>query len=115
MVIDGKYETYFATDDRIGSAVIEIDLGTVQEIDGFIIQEYIPFGQRVDGYTIECRVDGRWRKVFSGIKIGYKRIILEGRASALDIEFPASDGVRLRIDYALACPLINTFSIIGEQ
>lgn len=115
MAIDGNYETYFATDDTIRSAVIEIDLGTVQEIDGFIIQEFIPLGQRVDGYTIECRVDGNWKKVFSGKKIGYKRIILEGRASAADIKFPSSDGVRLRIENALACPLINTFSIIGKQ
>jgi alpha-L-fucosidase len=114
MVNDGNYETYFATADSVRSAVIEVDLGSVQEIDGFIIQEFIPLGQRVDGYTIECRVDGKWKEVFSGKKIGYKRIILEGRASASDIKFPAADGVRLKIENALACPLINTFSVIGK-
>jgi alpha-L-fucosidase len=114
MVNDGNYETYFATADTVRSAVIEVDLGSVQEIDGFIIQEFIPLGQRVDGYTIECRVDGKWKEVFSGKKIGYKRIILEGRASASDIKFPAADGVRLKIENALACPLINTFSVIGK-
>jgi alpha-L-fucosidase len=114
MAIDGNYDTYFATDDGIRSAVLEIDLGTVQEIEGFIIQEYIPLGQRIDGYTIECKVNGKWKKVLSGNKIGYKRIILEGRASASDMKFPASDGVRLRIEDAQACPLINAFSIIGE-
>lgn len=114
LVIDGDYETYFATDDTVKSATLEIDLGSVQEIEGFIIQEYIPLGQRVDGYTIECRVDGKWKEVFSGKKIGYKRIILEGRASAVDTEFPAADGVRLKINNALACPLINRFSIIGN-
>ena len=114
MAIDGNYDTYFAIDDAIRSAVIEIDLGSVQEIKGFIIQEYIPLGQRVDGYTIECRVNGNWKKVFSGKHIGYKRIILEGKASASDVKFPASDGVRLRIEDAMACPLISTFNIIGE-
>ena len=59
MVVDGNYETYFATDANLRNAVIEVDLGAVQEIDGFIIQEYIPLGQRIDGYTIECRVDGK--------------------------------------------------------
>ncbi len=49
MVNDGNYETYFATEDNIRIAVIEIDLGSSQEINGFIIQEYIPLGQRVDG------------------------------------------------------------------
>ena len=114
MVNDGDYETYFATADSVKSASIEVELGSVQEIKGFIIQEYIPLGQRVDGYTIECRIDGQWQEVFSGKKIGYKRIILEGRASAADMKFPASDGVRLKIENALACPLISTFSIIGK-
>ncbi len=114
-VIDGKYETYYATDDGVKDATIEIDLGSVQEIDGFIVQEYIPLGQRVDGYTIECRVDGKWVEVFSGKKIGYKRIILEGRASAADVQFPATDGVRLKIRQALACPLISTFQVVGDM
>ena len=115
VLIDNDYDTYFATDDNMRNAVIEIDLGTVQEIDGFIIQEYIPLGQRVDGYSIECRVEGNWVEVFAGKKIGYKRIILEGRTSASNIEFPASDGVRLKISHALACPLISTFQVIGNQ
>lgn len=113
MVVDGDYETYYASDDSVTSALLEIDLGAVQEIEGFIMQEYIALGQRVDGYSIECRVDGKWEQVFSGKKIGYKRIVLEGRASAADIEFPAADGVRLKIDNALACPLISTFKVIG--
>ena len=114
MVNDGNYETYFTTYDSIRSVVIEFDLGAVQEIDGFIIQEFIPLGQRVDGYTIECRIDGEWKEVFSGKKIGYKRIIMESSASAADIKFSAADGVRLKIENALARPLINTFSIIGN-
>jgi alpha-L-fucosidase len=114
MIVDGDYDTYFTTDDAVKSATITVNFDSVQEIDGFIIQEYIPLGQRVDGYTIECSVDGKWKEVFRGQKIGYKRIILEGRVSASDIEFPATDGVRLKIENAIACPLINTFSIIGS-
>jgi len=115
MVVDGNYETYFTTDDSVRDVLIEVDLGSVQGINGFIIQEFIPLGQRVDGYTIECRVDGKWKEVFSGQKIGYKRIILEGRASAADITFPAADGVRLKIENALACPLISSFQVVGNS
>jgi alpha-L-fucosidase len=114
MVNDGDYETYFATIDNKKNAVIEIDLGEMKEIEGVIIQEYIPLGQRVNGYTIECRVDGEWEEIVSGKKIGYKRIILEGRASAANVEFPEADGVRLIIENALASPLINTFKVIGN-
>jgi len=112
-LIDGDYETYYATDDVVKDAVIEIDLGRVHKVNGFIIQEYIPLGQRVDGYSIECRLDGKWVTVFSGKKIGYKRIILEGRASASKLRFPETDHVRLKIEKALACPLISTFQVIG--
>ncbi|MEA1876849.1 MAG: alpha-L-fucosidase [Bacteroidota bacterium] len=115
MAIDGNYETYYATNDSVKNAVIEINLESVQEIDGFIIQEYIPLGQRVNGYSIECRIDGNWVGVFSGSMIGYKRIILEGRASASDIKFPASDGVRLKINQALTCPLISTIQVVGDM
>ena len=97
------------------TATIEIDPGEVQEVSGVVIQEYISLGQRVDGYAIECRVNGSWKEIVSGKKIGYKRIILEGRASAKDVEFPASDGVRLKIENALACPLISTFQVIGKM
>lgn len=88
------------------------DLGKVQQIKGFIIQEYIPLGQRVDGYGIECIVDGKRQEVFSGRKISYKRIILEGRASAKNISFPATDRIRLKIRNAQAAPLINTFTVL---
>lgn len=114
MVNDGDYETYFATNDEEKSATLEINLGEVKEIEGVILQEYIALGQRVDGYTIECRVDGEWKEITSGKKIGYKRIILEGRVAAKDIKFPACDAVRLNINNALECPLISTFQVIGE-
>ena len=55
MATDANDETYFATDDNVTTAVIEVELAKVQQPAGFIIQEYIPLGQRVDGYTIECR------------------------------------------------------------
>jgi alpha-L-fucosidase len=115
MATDGNDETFFATDDNVTTAVIEVELGKVQQPAGFIIQESIPLGQRVDGYTIECRVDGQWQTVFSGKKIGYKRIIFAGRSSAKDLKLPPCDAVRLRIDNALACPLINNFQIIGTE
>lgn len=113
-VVDDDPNTYFATDDDVTSAVIELELGSVQKVDGFILQEYIPLGQRVSAYSIECRVDGQWVGVFSGKTIGYKRIILEGRASAADSRFPATDAVRLTIDQALACPLISAFKVIAD-
>ena len=115
LVADGDFETYHATDDAVKTSIIEVDLGDVQEVDGFILQEYIPLGQRVEAYSIECMVDGQWTEIFSGKKIGYKRIILEGYATAAKMSFPATNKVRLNIKSALACPLISTFKVVGEM
>jgi alpha-L-fucosidase len=112
-VVDGKYDTYFATADNVTNAVIEVTLPKPQKVDGFILQEYIPLGQRVTGYSLECRVDGQWVPVFAGNNIGYKRIILEGRANAAGKKFPVTDAIRLKIESARACPLISTFQVIG--
>lgn len=135
-VADGDYDTYFATDDGVKTATIEVTLPKAKKIRGFILQEYIPLGQRIEGYTVECRVDGKWTPVFAGKKIGYKRIILEGHSAAPALAFnegnidvlkikekkgaakdvlklPVADAVRLKITDAKACPLINSFRIIG--
>ena len=114
-VNDNNYDTYFATDDSVTTATIEIELGKPTKIDGFILQEYIPLGQRVEDYSIECRVEGNWIAVFTGKRIGYKRIILEGRASAKDNKFPIADAVRVSINKAAASPLINNFQVISLQ
>ncbi|MCU7552542.1 alpha-L-fucosidase [Chitinophagaceae bacterium LB-8] len=112
-VNDNNYDSYFASDDSVTTATIDIELGKPTKIDGFILQEYILLGQRVEDYSIECRVDGEWKPVFAGKKIGYKRIILAGRVSAKDVKFPVSDAVRLRINRAGASPLINNFQVIS--
>lgn len=114
-VNDGNFDTYYATDDNVKTATIEIDLGSVQKVNGFILQEYIPLGQRVSSYSIECFVDGKWQEVFSGKRIGYQRIILQGYADAADKTFPSTDRVRLNIRDSEACPLISTFQVVGKM
>ena len=114
-VADGDFETYFATDDGVTNTVVEVELGGVREIEGVILQEYIPLGQRVESYTVECRVDGQWKPVATGRRIGFKRILLEGRGSSAGVQFPAADAVRLKIDRAAACPLISGFQVIGGE
>ena len=113
MATDGDPETYFATDDGATTAAIVIDWGKVKPVEGFIIQEPITLGQRVEAYALDCRVDGQWQEVFTGKTIGYKRIILAGRASAADKKFPPCEAVRLRIEKALAAPLISNLQVIG--
>lgn len=108
--IDGNYDTYFTTDDHVTQVSLEIDLGKSRDIQGIILQEYIPLGQRVSAYTIECYTGSEWRQVFFGSTIGYKKLVDRGRRG-----FPKAEKVRLTIIDSRNSPLINTFSVIGNS
>lgn len=110
--IDGNYDTYYATDDQFKTAIIEIDLGEPEEIEGLVLQEYIPLGQRVSEYSIECKIDGQWKKIATQHTIGYKRIILGETKETNGKPFPKSRFLRVVISDARACPLINNIQVI---
>jgi alpha-L-fucosidase len=112
--IDGNYDTYFATDDGIVTASIEIDLGNAKDIEGIILQEYIPLGQRVSAYSIECFDGNQWGQMASESTIGYKKLILGKSKETNGNEFPKTERIRLIINDSRACPLINTFRVVGK-
>jgi len=114
-VIDGDFETYYAVGAETLDATIELNLGEIRDVEGGVIHAYFPLGPRVNGCSIECWVNQMWAEVYSGKKIGYKRIILEGHASARNIQFPATDRIRLKIKSSYAEPLISTIQIIGRN
>jgi alpha-L-fucosidase len=68
-------------------------------LDRLVIQEAIALGQRVQAWTVEAEVDGRWTALTSGTTIGYKRIAT----------FPpvTTSSVRVTIEKGLACPAIS--------
>ena len=75
----------------------------------FVIQEYIPLGQRVGAYTIQTYNGTQWTTaVSSGTTIGYKRI--NNLASPI-----AATKARLIITKSRPVPLINTFALIGKH
>ncbi len=113
-LIDGNYDTYFATDDSVKVVTIEIDLGTIQNIEGIILQEYIPLGQRVSSYEIECFDGEEWIQVASQSTIGHKKLIMAKTLETRGMEFPKSNRMRLVITGSRGAPVINTFGVIGS-
>ena len=100
-----NYDTYWATDDNIRSASIEIRLPQAQTFNAFLVQEYIPLGQRVSRFSVEVwdEAASAWRLAAEGTTIGYRRIL----------RFPAVTGQRLRlnIEQSLACPALNRVGV----
>ena len=74
-VVDGNKNTYWATADDVKTADLEFTFDKPTAVNRILLQEYIPLGQRVKGFTVEAKVDGNWQTVATETTIGYKRIL----------------------------------------
>ncbi|HAH22219.1 MAG TPA: alpha-L-fucosidase, partial [Prolixibacteraceae bacterium] len=101
--IDNNKDTYWATDDNVTKASLTIDLGKPTLFNRFLVQEYIPLGQRVKGFTVEALVDGSWKEVAKATTIGYKRILRFPSVKATEVRFSITD--------SKSCPVISNIGI----
>lgn len=104
-LLDDDYNTYWATNDDVTSASLEIDLKNIEVFNRIVLQEYIPLGQRVAEFDVEYWDSEKndWQPLVSATTIGYKRIL----------RFPtiSSSKVRINIRKSLACPVLNNVEI----
>ena len=107
-VLDGNYETRWATDDNVKSAWLEVDLGEPQVISTIIIKE--EFAPRVTSFRILARSDegGAYKVINQGKKIGDERILyprpLSARFVRLEVKTTGNVG-----------PTISEFQIFKEK
>lgn len=107
-VLDGNYDSYWATDDGTTQASFTVSLNGKKTFNRIMLQEYIPLGQRIAEFSVEIRDnEGNWKKAAEGTTIGYKRILLT--------DMITTDAVRVNIDKAYACPLINGFGLYLDE
>ena len=74
-LIDDDKKTYWASGVNDQNPTIEIHLDNPALVNTFMIQEYLPMGQRVKSFYFEVFSDGNWEKVYEGSTIGNKRLI----------------------------------------
>ncbi|HLK57301.1 MAG TPA: alpha-L-fucosidase [Chthonomonadaceae bacterium] len=100
---DGNPRTYWAAEDTVTTASLEVDLGSPQPVNRVVLQEAIALGQRVEAFTVEAFTDGQWAQVAEGTTIGHKRIL----------RFPdvTASKVRVNITRSRACPTLSNFSL----
>ena len=102
-IVDGDPQTYWATDDGVTSASLEIDLGAPKHFDRVLLQEPIRFGHRIAAFAIEARVDGTWQEISRATTIGYKRL--------LRIDPVTADRVRIVIEDSVSTPALSGFGL----
>ena len=105
--VDGNRQTYWATDDGVTKATLEIDLGSRSTFNVIELQEQIALGQRVKAFMVEASIDNAWRRIAQGTTIGYKRLL------RLDKHVTA-EKIRLSITDSRACPTISQLGVYTE-
>jgi len=101
--LDGDPKTYWATDDGVTNASLEVDLGGEKEFNVIRTEEMISLGQRVQKYKVEALVGGEWKEICSGTTIGHRKLDRFPKVKAAR--------VRLTILASRACPAIKSFGV----
>jgi alpha-L-fucosidase len=96
-LLDTAYHSYWASVDS--RATITIKLDKKKTFDIIVLQEYIPLGQRVSRFHVECG-----GKRFDATTIGYKRIVRLSESVTTDL-------ITVIIDSSLAPPILNRISL----
>ena len=101
-VTDGKYDTYWATNDGVTTAELTFTFSQPTKMNRVMIQEYIPLGQRVKSFVVEYKKGDQWLSVKCNEEtttVGYKRL--------LRFEMIETEELRIRFMDARACLCIN--------
>jgi alpha-L-fucosidase len=104
--IDGRRDTYWATDDHLQTPELIVDLGREVTFNVVRLREYLPLGQRVEAFSLDAWLNGRWEEFASGTSIGNCRL-LRGK-------FVTTAKVRLRITQAPVCPALAELALFAE-
>ncbi|MDD4114580.1 MAG: alpha-L-fucosidase [Massilibacteroides sp.] len=104
-LLDGDYDTYWATDDDVLTASVELTLDAETTFNRLLLQEYIPLGQRIVAFNVDYWDDAtqNWKQLIEATTVGYKRIL----------RFPevTASRIRIHITRSLACPLLNNLEL----
>ena len=97
---------YWATDDVITTPELVLEFSRPATFNVVSLREYLPLGQRVEGFAIDQWKDGTWVEFARGTSIGNRRL-LRG-------VLVTTEKVRLRITQAPVCPALAEFGLFAE-
>jgi alpha-L-fucosidase len=106
-LLDGRGDTYWATDDAVLDAEATIDLGRATVFNVIRLREAIRFGQRIDAVAVDRWNSGTWETIASAASIGPHRLIRLGRRAT-------AARLRLRVTKASASPVLTEFALFAE-
>ena len=102
-LLDGSQESYWTVDDALLNPVVILNFPKTVRFNVVGLREYLPLGQRVEGFTVDTWQAGQWQPLASGCSIGARRLLRTTET--------ITDAVRLRITQAAACPALSEFGL----
>ncbi len=105
-VVDADRRSYWATDDGVTSASVDIALSGEKTFNVILLQEYVELGQRILRFSVDAQIEGEWRRIADGTSIGWKQLLRCERTTA--------SAIRLRIDDAKACFALSSLGLFKE-
>ncbi|MGD0499486.1 MAG: alpha-L-fucosidase [Bryobacteraceae bacterium] len=106
-LVDGRSETYWATDDAVHTAEVAFELARPAAFTVIRLREAVRFGQRIDAVAVDRWDTGSWEQIATATSIGPRRLIrLERPVTAARL--------RLRVTQASASPALAEFALFAE-
>jgi len=102
-VIDNRRDTYWASADEVQTPELVLELQQPTTFNVVRLREYLPLGQRVEGFALDAWRDSRWIEIAKGSSIGNCRLV---RVPPVN-----TSKLRLRITQAPVCPAISEVGV----
>lgn len=99
----GRNGSFWAPEAGKGNPWITITLKGNSKFDRVMLGEPIAFGQRIEKFQIEARVDGVWKPIAEGTTVGRKRIV--------PVEAVTASAVRVTILSSRSTPALDKFGL----
>jgi alpha-L-fucosidase len=106
-LLDNDRYSYWATDDKITTPELTLDLHKNKTFNVIRLRENIKLGQRIDAIAVDAWQDGKWAQVAAATSIGGNRLIRLP-------ENITTNKVRLRITKAAVCIALSDFGLYEE-
>ena len=106
-LLDGSPESYWTVDDALLTPSVTLTFPKAVRFNVVGLREYLPLGQRVEGFAVDTGQAGQWHPLAGGSSIGARRLLRTAET--------ITDAVRLRITQAAACPALSEFGLWQYQ
>jgi len=107
-LIDDDRYSYWATDDKITTPELTIDLHKLQTFDIIRLRENIKLGQRIEELVVDAWMNKTWQPIATATSIGGNRLI--------HLEKPIkTNKLRLRITKSPVCIALSDLGLFKEH